>query len=146
MPTDRRTASATGAASAPCPTPTSTTDRCTQRPRRRSRRPSLQAVTEEATDRTRVRVVVVRDVAHVVVHVVVEGEVLTYDHREPVVQLALHMLRRIRVVAPPHDHRHRADLALRDPAELVLVEPRRDSGFLAQITISHNPDLRATRR
>ena len=36
-------------------------------------------------------------------------------------------------MAAPHDHRRRADLALGDPADVVLVEPRRDPRRLAEI-------------
>ena len=69
------------------------------------------------------RVVVVGDVAHVVVDVVLELEV----HGDHLGELRVHVLelvgRRLGAVGPPHDHRHRADLALRDPAHVVLVEP-----------------------
>ena len=42
--------------------------------------------------------------------------------------------RRLDAVPAPHDHRDRADLALGDPADVVLVEPRRDPRRFAQIT------------
>ena len=41
--------------------------------------------------------------------------------------------RRLVPVTAPHHHRHRADLALRDPADVVLVEPLRDPRRLAEI-------------
>ncbi len=41
--------------------------------------------------------------------------------------------RRLGAVPAPDDHRGGADLALRDPADVVLVEPRRDAGRLAEV-------------
>jgi hypothetical protein len=40
---------------------------------------------------------------------------------------------RTRAMALPDHHRHRADLALGDPAHLVFVEPGRDPGGLAEL-------------
>ena len=45
---------------------------------------------------------------------------------------------RFGAVATPDDHRGRADLALGDPADLVLVEPRRDPRRLAQVATVPN--------
>src|SRR6186997_3371099 len=92
-------------------------------------------VTEESADRTAVRVVMIGNVAHVVVDVVVELEMLGDHERE----LGVHVLelggRRFDPVPAPHHHRHRADLAFRDPADVVLVEPLRDTRRLAKIAV-----------
>ena len=55
--------------------------------------------------------------------------------------------RRIDAVAPPHDHRRRADLALGDPADVVFVVPGRDARRLAEVAavgllvaVGHGPD------
>ena len=81
----------------------------------------------------RVRVVVVGDVAHVVVDVVLELEVLRRRPWRAVVHVRELVGRRLDAVAPPHDHRHRADLTLGDPADVVLVEPRCDPRGLAEV-------------
>src|SRR5207244_2958965 len=96
---------------------------------------SAETVSEEATLRPRVRVVVVRDVAHVVVDVVLEREVFGDDRRELVVHVRELIGRRGDTVAAPHDHRDRTDLAFRDPADVVLVEPGCDACRLAEIAI-----------
>ena len=98
---------------------------------------SLQAVPEESTDRSRVRVVVVGDVAHVVVDVVLEFEVLRDDAGQPRVHVRELVGRRGDSVPAPDDHRDGADLAFGDPADVVLVEPRRDPRGFAQITAVH---------
>src|SRR5207248_6790457 len=114
---------------------------------------ATQAVSEEAALRPRVRVIVVRNVAHVVVDIVLELEEALHDRR----QLLVHVreLRRWRggAMASPHDHRNRADLALRDPTHVVLVEPRRDACRFAQIApvsplerFRHGEDDRASAR
>jgi len=68
---------------------------------------------------------VVGDVAHVIVQPVLAD--LNHCH---VAQARVHVRkvvgRRIGAVPAPDDHRHCADLALGDPADVVLVEPRRD--------------------
>src|SRR5579871_274518 len=43
------------------------------------------------------------------------------------------VLGRRRAVLAPHDHRHVTHLAVGDPADVVLVVPRRHSGRLAQL-------------
>ena len=43
--------------------------------------------------------------------------------------------RRLGAVEAPHDHRHVTDLALGDPADVVLVEPRRDPRRLAEVAV-----------
>ena len=91
-------------------------------------------------------VVVVRDVAHVVVDVVVEVEVLLDDHREASVEHLLHVRRGVGIVDLPHDHRDGADLALRDPAELVLVEPGGDVSGLAEVAVVAGHGSRRYRR
>ena len=94
-----------------------------------------QVMAEEATLRPGVRVVVVRDVAHVVVDVVIKLEVGVDDHRQLRVHVRELLGRRVHTVAPPHDHRHRADLTLGDPAHVVLVEPLGDARGLAQVAV-----------
>src|SRR5207253_6877729 len=47
----------------------------------------------------------------------------------------------LRAVALPHDHRHHADLAVRDPAHVVFVVPRRDAGRLAKLALRHGCSL-----
>ena len=44
------------------------------------------------------------------------------------------VVRRFDAVLLPHDHRDVADLAVGDPAHVVLVVPRRDARRLAQFT------------
>ena len=46
--------------------------------------------------------------------------------------------RRIDAVPPPHHHRHVAELAVGDPAHVVLVMPLRKAGGLAQVTVGIN--------
>jgi glucose-1-phosphate thymidylyltransferase len=90
-------------------------------------------VAEEAATRPGVRVVVVGDVPHVVVDVVLEGEVLGDDRGQAFVHVRELGGGRLGAVATPDDHRSRADLALGDPADLVLVEPGRDPRRLAEV-------------
>ena len=90
------------------------------------------AVAEEAARGAGVGVVVVGDVAHVVV------DVVAVEHRGgDAGELAVHVgevvRRRVDAVPAPHDHRRVADLALGDPAHVVLVEPVGDLGGLAQV-------------
>jgi glucose-1-phosphate thymidylyltransferase len=85
-----------------------------------------------------VGVVVVRDVPHVVVDVVLEGEVLADDVGQPLVHVGELFGRRLGAVPAPYDHRSRADLALGDPADVVLVEPGRDPRRLAQVAVMPN--------
>ena len=96
--------------------------------------PARQPVAEEPALRSGVRVVVVRDVAHVVVDVVLErrsASATTSARR--VVHVRQRLGRRVGAVDPPDDHRDGADLALRDPAHVVLVEPLGDPRRLAEI-------------
>src|SRR5438105_6174468 len=71
------------------------------------------------------RVPVVRNVAHVLVQPVFPDLALChiFQMRQHVREM---LVRRVHPVAPPDHHRRLADLALGDPADLVLVEPRRD--------------------
>jgi glucose-1-phosphate thymidylyltransferase len=93
-------------------------------------------VAEESPTRPRVRVVVVGDVPHVVVDIVLEGEVLRDDRGQALVHVGELGGGRLGAVATPDDHRGRADLALGDPTDLVLVEPGRDPRRLAQVAAS----------
>src|SRR3546814_8322456 len=83
------------------------------------------AVAEEAAFGPGVGVVVVRDVAHVVAEVVAVEDVTSHPR-----ELGVHVLHRrvvgVDAVPAPHHHRGVAALALRDPADVVLVEPVRD--------------------
>ncbi len=101
---------------------------------------------EEPTDRSRVRVIVVRDIAHVIVDVVVEREVRRDHHGELFVHVRELIGRRVHAVPAPYDHRRGADLALRDPADVVLVEPRRDPGCLAEVAVRVALEVRAVAR
>jgi hypothetical protein len=96
---------------------------------------SLQPVAEEAADRSRVRVIMIRDVPHVVVDIVLELEELA-DH---CTQAGVHVREIIRwwdgTVTAPDDHRDRADLALRDPTDVVLVKPWCNPRRVAQIAV-----------
>ena len=83
-------------------------------------------------------VIVVGNVAHVVVDVVLEGEVLLNNECQALVHVGELVGRRLGAVAAPDDHRRRADLALRDPADLVLVEPGRDPRRLAEVAVVPN--------
>jgi hypothetical protein len=90
---------------------------------------------EETALGTRVRVVVVRDVPHVVVDVVLELEMVRDDRRESLVHMGEMLCGRCDAVPAPHDHRNRTYLTLRDPTDVVLVEPGCDACRFAQITI-----------
>src|SRR5579872_7401399 len=82
----------------------------------------------------RVRVVVVRDVAHVVVDVVAsDAEPLVGDRAECGEQPVADLRRRSGGMDAPDHHRHLAQLAVRDPAVLVLVVPPRPPRGLAQL-------------
>src|SRR3954447_15067016 len=94
---------------------------------------ALHPVTEEAAFRAGVCVVVVGDVPHVVVDVVLEREVLGDDAREVLVHVRQLGCGWVDAVPAPDDHRRRADLALGDPADVVLVVPRRDPRRFAEI-------------
>lgn len=93
---------------------------------------SPPSVTEKSPFGTGMGVVVVRDVPHVVVDVVAYRELLGRDPCELVVHVCERIGRRRRPVLPPHDHRDVADLAVGDPADVVLVVPWRDVCCLAQ--------------
>lgn len=79
-------------------------------------------------------VVVRGDRAQVVVDPQLAVEVTGDDLGQPTVQLGAHVIGRGRIVGAPHDHRHRAALALGDPAQLVIVEPLGEWRRLAQLT------------
>src|SRR5436309_15510530 len=80
---------------------------------------------EEPAGGAGVRVPVSRDVPHVPVQPVLAQLPLCH-----VLQMRQHvremLVRRVHPVAPPDHHGCLADLALGDPADLVLVKPRRD--------------------
>ena len=97
--------------------------------------PAAQAVPEKAALRAGVRVVVVGDIAHVVVYVVLVVEVFRDDEGQTLVHVGELSLGRRDPVAPPDHHRNGADLTLRDPADVVLVEPLGDPSRLAEIAI-----------
>jgi hypothetical protein len=89
---------------------------------------------EEATSWSSVGVVVVGDVAHVVIDVVLVIEVGTYDKGETFVEHGLHLMGRLGIVLLPDDHRDCADLALGDPALIILVEPLGEASGFTEIT------------
>src|SRR4029077_6847636 len=71
-----------------------------------------------------VGVIVVGDVAHVAVDVVL-AELGGRDLTQSLPHVGHVLGRRRGAVPAPDHHRHLADLALRDPADVVLVKPRR---------------------
>src|SRR5919201_2083969 len=82
---------------------------------------------------------VIWDVAHVTVQPVFAELALCH-----VLQMLEHMGEmlggRVHPVLPPHDHRRLANLTLGDPADVVLVEPRRDPLGAAQHAVGgHAP-------
>src|SRR5438477_3451948 len=93
---------------------------------------------EEAAGRPGVRMPVVRDVAHVTVQPVFADLALchVFQMREHVREM---LIGRIDPVPAPDDHRRLADLALGDPADLVVVEPRRDPLGPAQHALGGHP-------
>jgi len=87
------------------------------------------------------RVVVVGDVSHVVVDVVLEGEVVRNHRRQPGAHVGQVLFGWFDAVVPPHDHRNRADLTLRDPADVVLMEPRGYPRRFAEIAVGAHREL-----
>jgi hypothetical protein len=84
-----------------------------------------EVAAEEAIFGAAVGVVVVGDIAHVVVDVDAAKVGRGY-FAEAGVHVGELSRWRLGAVAAPDDHRRLADLALRDPADVVLVVPRRD--------------------
>lgn len=76
-------------------------------------------------------------------HVVVDDPAVTESIRRRVGETGQHVVPvlswRVHAVPTPHHHRGLADLALGDPADVVLVEPRRYPFRLAQLAIG-DPD------
>src|SRR5438876_409005 len=70
---------------------------------------------EEATLRARVRVPVIGDVAHVIVDEEV-ADLACRHFADAGAHVREMLVGRSRAVKAPHDHRHRADVALGDPA------------------------------
>lgn len=105
-------------------------------------------MTEEAAARPAVRVIVVRDVPHVVVDVEL-AELRRRDRAETLVHVPEMVFGRLHAVESPHDHRRLADVALGDPADVVLVVPGRDLRGPAQVAafdvgeLGHSPALRS---
>src|SRR5205085_9671006 len=97
---------------------------------------------EEAAGRAGVGMPVVRDIAHVTVQPVFADLALCH-----VFQMSEHVREMlvgwVDPVTPPHDHRRLADLALGDPADLVLVKPRRDPLGPAQHAVGGHPRRRS---
>lgn len=87
---------------------------------------------EESARGASVRVPVVGDVPHVIVYVV-----LADLGQRDLAQARPHVLdvlgRRSRAMPAPHHHRHVTDIALGDPADVVLVIPRRHARRAAEI-------------
>ena len=82
-------------------------------------------------------VVVVRNPSHVVVDVVLDGQFLPSYQSEPVVHVGECLGRGRAPVAAPDNHRYVADLAVGDPANVVLVEPSREAFRLAELAAGH---------
>src|SRR2546428_664775 len=95
-------------------------------------RPPPEGVAEEAARGSAVGVPVVRDVPHVVVHPELP-ELLRGDFRQTLAHVRDVLVGGRGPVIPPDHHGHLADLALRDPADLVLVIPRGDPRGTAEI-------------
>lgn len=97
------------------------------------------------------RVIVLGDVAHVVV----DGprgvhELLISDFGEDLMEVSAHLVGGQCVVHTPDHHRHEADLAVRDPTDLVFVVALGEDGRLAELagpahlTLSVTVDLVGT--
>ena len=85
------------------------------------------------------RVVVVGNIAHVVVDGPVAGpELAVRDNRQSRVELALDLDGRRVDVRPPHHHRHQADFAVSDPAEVVVKVSRRQRRGFTEIASHGN--------
>src|SRR5690348_13036009 len=89
--------------------------------------------TEEPALGPAVGVVVVGDVAHVIVDVALAAEHAGGDLPQQGVHVALVLGGWLGAVVAPHHHGHVADVALRDPADVVLVVPGRDLRRPAQV-------------
>ncbi len=89
--------------------------------------------TEEPALGPAVGVVVVGDVAHVVVDVALAAENAGGDLAQQRVHVGHVLGGRLGAVVAPHHHGHVADVALGDPADVVLVVPGRDPGRPAQV-------------
>jgi len=77
--------------------------------------------------------VVVGDIAHVIVDVDLP-ELTSRDLEETLVHVGQMLDGWLRPMVSPHHHRHVADIALRDPANVVFVVPRGDAGCATEIT------------
>src|SRR5882724_899321 len=95
---------------------------------------ALAVASEKTVFGSRVRVEVVGDVAHVTVH-----PELAEPCRGDLAQFLAHVRHvsfgRRGAVEAPHDHWRLADLALGDPADVVLEEPRRHLQSLAKVAV-----------
>ncbi len=81
-------------------------------------------------------VVVVGDVAHVIVKgPLPRTQLAVGDVGEPVAKPLAHVTGWGGVVHAPDHHGHEADLAVTDPAVVVLEVARRDDGGLAEIAV-----------
>lgn len=85
----------------------------------------------EATLRPRVGVVMVGDVAHVVINVVREIKMLCDNGRKLIMHVGQVIVRRNDTMVSPHHHGRRANLTLRNPTNVVFMEPLCDFGGLA---------------
>ena len=78
----------------------------------------------------------VRDVAHVVVDAPSGVDELLVRPPPPgLVEVALHVVGGQRGVSAPHHHRHEADLAVRDPADLIFEVALGEDGRLAELAV-----------
>ena len=72
--------------------------------------------------------------AHVLINPMLEPEVVGDNCTQSSKQYDPNLLRGVRVVSFPDDHRHEARLALGHPADVVLVVPLGQRRGLAQLT------------
>src|SRR3989338_2974158 len=100
------------------------------------RHPTPNAVAEEAPVRPGMRVVVIGDVAHVSVHPEL-AELRRGDFPQSLPHVRDVRGGRLGAVVAPDDHGHLADLALGDPADLVLPVPGADPRSPAEVAAVH---------
>ena len=73
------------------------------------------------------------DVAHMVVEIEFT-ELIASDLLDPLVHVGEMVGRWLGAMEAPNDHRHFADLTLRNPTDVILVIPGCDAGRSAEIT------------
>ena len=91
---------------------------------------------EEAALGTSVSMVVVGDVSHVIVDVEL-AELRRSYFSNPIMHVSQVFDGWLGSMKAPHDHRYRADLALRDPTDVILVIPSSNARGAAEIAAIH---------